>query len=268
MGNIVTTIKRFISNKNTITILGVLLGLVVLFIGYNYRVEHAVETVSIPYAKTSIKATAEITKDNVSTREVLRSLISSNDNLIVNINDIINTATPFCVNTGTSIPEGGFFYTEQIKSCSNISNNPLKNMPDGYSPVSLPVDLHKTYGNSMYPNDYIDLYAKMESEEGKLIYGELVEKLPILDVRDSKGQSVFAVPGQTATPAELLFAVPGELYMLLQKATLLGDNIVELIPVPGNATYTSEPGETRVKSEYLKNEILKYTAVIPDESID
>ena len=30
MGNIVTTIKRFLSNKNTITILGVLLGIVVL----------------------------------------------------------------------------------------------------------------------------------------------------------------------------------------------------------------------------------------------
>ena len=267
MGNIVATIKRFLSNKNTVTILGVLLGLVVLFVGYNYRVSHAVETVSIPYAKTTIFATNEITKDNVGTKEVLRSLVTNSKTLIANINNVVNPSVPYCVVTGTSIPQGGFFYTEQIDVCSNISNNPLKNMPDGYKPVSLSVDLHSTYGNSMYPGDYIDLYAKMESEDDKLIYGELIEKLPILDVRDSSGKSVFAT-NEVKTPSELLFAVPGELYMLLSKAILLGDNVVELIPVPGNASYTSEPGETQVKSEYLKNEILKHTSVIPDEDVD
>ena len=51
MGNIVTTFKRFLSNKNTVTIIGVMLGIVVLYVGYNYRVNHAIETVSIHYAK-------------------------------------------------------------------------------------------------------------------------------------------------------------------------------------------------------------------------
>jgi len=271
MGNIVTNLKRFFSNKNTVTILGVILGLIVLFYGYNYRVEKAVEVITIPYAKTTINATTEITKENVGTKTVLKSMVSNSDNLINNINKILNTAVPYCVTTGTSIPAGGFFYAEQIDYCTNISNNPLKNMPDGYKPVSLPVDLHKTYGNSMYPGDYIDLYAKMETEDGKLIYGELIEKLPILDVRDSSGKSVFAVNGTTTTPAELLFAVPNydvagkNLYMLLSKAILLGDNVVGLIPVPGNASYTNNPGETAVKSNYLMDLIEQYTINVPDE---
>lgn len=265
MGNIVTTFKRFLSNKNTVTILGVLLGIVVLYVGYNYRVSHAIDTISIPYAKKTINATNEITKDNVGMTEVLRSLVSSNKTLIANINNVVSTSEPYCVTTGTSVPEGGFFYTEQVEICRNISNNPLKNMPDGYKPVSLSVDLHTTYGNSMYPGDYIDLYVKMQSEDGRLIYGEFIEKLPILDVRDNNGKSVFAT-NETKTPAELLFAVPQDLYLLLSKATYL--NNVTLVPVPGNATYTSVPGETSVKSEYLRQEILKYTSTIPDEVVE
>ena len=51
MGNIITTFKRFLSNKNTVTIIGVLLGLIVLYIGYNYRIKTAVSTISVPVAK-------------------------------------------------------------------------------------------------------------------------------------------------------------------------------------------------------------------------
>lgn len=264
MNNLITSIKRFLSNKNTVTIIGVLLGVVVLYVGYNYRVSHAIETVSIPYAKKTINATEEITKDNVSTVAVLKSLITSSKTIISNINNVVSTSTPYCVNTGTSIPAGGFFYQEQVELCKNISNNALKNMPDGYSPFSLAVNLHTTYGNSMYPGDYIDLYVKMQSEDGKLIYGKFITKLPILDVRDSNGKSVFAT-SQTATPAELLFAVPEDLYLLLSKASYL--NNITLVPVPGNKTYTSTVGETRVESEYLRNEILKYTSTIPDEVV-
>lgn len=264
MGNIVTTIKRFLSNKNTVTIIGVLLGIIVLYVGYNYRVSHAVETVSIPYAKKTITATTEITKDNVGTIEVLQSMVTSNKTLISNINNVVSTTTPYCVNTGTSIPAGGFFYTEQVALCTSIANNPLKNMPDGYKPFSLAVNLHSTFGNSMYPGDYIDLYLKMQSEDGKLIYGKFISKLPILDVRDSNGNSVFAT-SQTATPAELLFAVPEDYYLLLSKASYLSN--ITLVPVPGNKTYTSTVGETKVESEYLRNEILKYTSAIPDEVV-
>ena len=44
-------------------------------------------------------------------------------------------------------------------------------------------------------------------------------------------------------------------------------NNITLVPVPGNKTYTSTVGETRVESEYLRNEILKYTSTIPDEVV-
>jgi len=268
MGNIVTTIKRFLSNKNTVTIIGVLLGIIVLYIGYNYRVKSAVNTISIPSAKKNIEATTQITSDMLSTTEVLSSMVSGkNNNIIRSTSHLINNQEPYCVAIGTSIPIGGFFHNEQVVKCSTIQSNVLRGMPDGYNPVSLSVDLHKTYGNSMYPGDYIDLYAKM-TIDGKLVYGPLVTKLPILDVRDSSGKGVFS-SSTVGTPAELLFAVPNEkdgynLYLLLSQAILLGSSKVELIPVPGNQEYTTTVGETRVTSQFLMEKIKEYTIDVPD----
>ena len=267
MGNIVTTIKRFLSNKNTVTIIGVILGLVVLFIGYNYRVSHAVETIKIPYAKQTITATTKITSDMVGTMEVLRTTVSNSSTLISNMNQVLNTANQYCVSETTNVPKGGFFYTEQVKPCNQIGRNVLSNMPDGYKAISIPVDIQSTYGNSMYPNDYIDIYVRMHSESNLLIFGQFITKLPILDVRDSNGNSLYYGGTGSGAPAVLLFAVPEEYFLLIGKATLLGENIVELIPVPGNAKYSSEVGETSVSSEYLRQEILKYTASIPDEQV-
>lgn len=265
MGNIINTFKRFLSNKNTVTIIGVMLGLVVLFVGYNYRVNNAIDTQAIPYAKVTISATTQITQEMVGTTEVLRSLITSNKNLISNMGNIINTTIPMCVQVGTSVPAGGFFYTEQIDQCNAINNNALRNMPDGYRAVALEVNLQSTYGNSLFPGDYIDIYVKMSSTEGKIIYGQFISKLPILDVRDANSKSLFYGNSSNGTPALLLFAVPQELYLLISKANYVPN--VTLVPVPGNKSYTSAPGETAVQSEYLRNEILRYTQNIPDEVI-
>ena len=265
MGNIVTTFRRFLSNKNTVTIIGVMLGIVVLYVGYNYRVSHAIETVSIPYAKKTIESTNQITQDLIGTTEVLRSLVTSNKTLISRTTDILNSTSPFCVQVGTSVPQGAFFYQEQVIQCSGINSNAIKNMPSGYKAVALSVNLQSTYGNSMYPGDYIDLYVKMTSDEGKIIFGEFITKLPILDVRDNNSKSLFFGSSTSGTPALLLFAVPQELFLLISKANYV--NSIELVPVPGNASYTSEAGETAVSSEYLREQILRYTQDIPDEII-
>ncbi len=273
MGNIVTTIKRFLSNKNTVTIIGVLLGIVVLYIGYNYRVKTAVETVSVPYAKKAISPTSKITSEDIGTMEVLKSTVTSSKTMLKNYSDVINQTKTYCASERTTIPEGSFFYTDQVKECTAINSNVLDGMPDGYRAVTLDVNLQKTYGNSLYPNDYIDLYIKTQDDNGKLIYGEFITKLPILDVRDSNSQSLFFgnVNANATVPAILLFAVPNydssgtNLYLLLSKATRLPK--IELVPVPGNRSYTSEVGETKVSSEYLKNLILEQTAAIPDEAI-
>lgn len=271
MGNIGITIKRFLSNKNTVTIIGVMLGIVVLYIGYNYRVKHAVETVLIPYATKTITATTAITSDDVKTMEVLKSMVVSNKQIVANLSEVISSVNEMCASERTTIPEGSFFYKEQVKPCNSVAGNSLKGMPDGYKAVGISVDLLKTYGNSMNPGDYIDIYIKTKDEDGRLIYNVLITKLQILDVRDSNGESIVYGNSATNIPAILLFAVPNfdkdgtNLFLLLSKASMLQN--IELIPIPGNASYTAEVGETVISSEYLKQKILDQTAIIPDEAV-
>lgn len=264
MGNIGATFKRFLSNKNTVTILGVLAGLAVLIVGYNWRVNHAVETINIPYAKKTITATGAIAADNIGFVKVLNETVKNNKNIITDRNSLISANTNYCVTYGTSVPEGAFFYREQVVNCQTMPNDPFKNMPDGYKPVELSVDIHSTYGNSMYPGDYIDLYVKMESSDNKVIFGKFISKIQIADVRDSRGNSVF-LTSTASEPSSLLFTVKEEYFLLLRKA--IYSKKVELVPVPGNASYTSNPGDMAVESEYLRQQILNYTSDIPDEVV-
>ena len=41
-------LNRFLGNKNTVTILCVIAGVAVLLIGYNYRVNQAVQPINVP----------------------------------------------------------------------------------------------------------------------------------------------------------------------------------------------------------------------------
>jgi len=83
--------KRDIINKNTVTILGVILGIVVLYFGYNWRVNSAVEEVEIPYAKKTLTATSPITQDAIGRTKVLKSFVSNSKNVIQNQANIIKT---------------------------------------------------------------------------------------------------------------------------------------------------------------------------------
>ena len=147
-----------------------------------------------------------------------------------------------------------------------IPDSAFADIPDGYTIYSLGVNLHTTYGNSICPENYIDLYLKATDDSGKIIFGKLIESIEVLDVKDNSGNHVFETTAESRTPSELLFAVPDEMYLLLMKAGYISGG-VEIIPVPINASYSENPGETLVSSEYIKNFILSKTAAIPDNVI-
>ncbi len=261
MGNLVTKIKRFLSNKNTVTIICVVAGILVLYIGYNWRVKSATQPTTIPYAKNALPSRHIITSDDIGFMEVSSSVINKSANMVKTANQLIGKEVMY----GTTIPQNSFFYNEAITTSESQPDNVIADIEDGYTLFPLSVDLHTTYGNSIYPGNYIDLWFKGVDDYRKLIYTNLIRSIKVLDVRDNQGQSVFETSSEKRTPAELLFAVPDDMYSLLRKAQYIGN--VEIIPVPRNKNYTANPGETEVASEYVKEFILSKAAVIPDEQI-
>ncbi len=259
MGNILTTVKRFLANKNTVTILGVLLGILVLYIGYNYRVKQATTPVTVPYAKEELSSRTLITSDMIGYMEVSSSVVKNSKNLITNANQLINNYVAF----GTTIPANSMFYSSQILAGNEMPDSAFADIPDKYTIFSLGVNQHTTYGNSIYPGNYIDLYFKGVDETNKIMFGKLIESIEVLAVKDSQGNHVFETTVESRTPSELLFAVPNDMYDLLMKAGYITGASVEIIPVPRNASYSENPGDTNVSSDYIKDFILSKAAVIP-----
>lgn len=259
MGNVLTTVKRFLQNKNTVTILGVLLAILVLYIGYNYRVKQATTPVTVPYAKEELSSRTLITSDMIGYMEVSSSVVKNSANLITNASELINNYVSF----GTTVPANSMFYKSQILSSNEMPDSAFAGIPDKYTIYSLKVDLHSTYGNSIYPGNYIDLYFKGVDDTGLVMYGKFIESIEVLAVKDSQGNHVFETTVESRTPAELLFAVPNDMYELLMKAGYITGSSIEIVPVPRNASYSANPGETNVSSDYIRTFILSKSATIP-----
>lgn len=252
------SIKRFLSNKNTVTILGVVAGVLVLYIGYNWRVEQAVTPITIPYAKEELTSRSLITSDLIGYMEVPGTVVRKSPNILTKSGQVIDRFVAY----GVTIPQNSFFYSSSVMTKDKIPTVAFSNIEDGYTIFSLSVDLHTTYGNSIVPGNYIDLYAKAKDDSRKIIFGKLIESIKVLDVRDNKGNSVFESSKEEKTPAELLFAVPDDMYLLLMKAGYLK---VEIVPVPRNASYTDNKNETKVTSDYIENFILSKSAQLEDD---
>ncbi len=244
MGNLLSSFKRLLSNKNTITILMVLLGIVVLYIGYNYRINAAISPVSIPYAKEEITSRTEITPEMIGYMEVPQSMLDSNPNIIINANQIIGKVVSFA----DTIPAQSMFYASSLMDAEDLPDGAYADIPDGTGVFSLPVDMESTLGNSIMPGNRIDLYVRAEDDNGLIIYSKLISSIEVQAVKDDNGLHVFETASENREPAYLIFYLEEYFYRLLNVAL---DVDLEIVPVPRNASYSANPGDTEVSSDAL-----------------
>ncbi len=263
MGNVLTSVKRFLANKNTVTILGVLLAILVLYIGYNYRVKQATTPVTVPYAKEELSSRTLITADMIGYMEVSSSVVKNSPNLITNASEIINNYVSY----GATIPENGMFYKNLVKTKAEQPDSAFNGLPDGYAPYSLSVNLHDTYANSIFPGNYIDLYFSAVDDDGKYIYSPFIKSIEVKDVKDSQGNSVFETASESRVPAELIFWVPNDMLRLLNLAEDISGYSIKVNPVPRNASYSANPDSTRVESDYIRAFIESKAAAIPENTV-
>lgn len=251
MGNLLTTLKRFITNKNTVTILTVIAGIIVLWYFYTYRVNQAITTIKVPYAVNVIDTGKIIETDNIEYKEITRSTLNDSD-MITDISYL--EGKYICM--GTSIPANGFFYKSQICEKEELPNSIFENLAEGQTLYTLPIDSRISYANRLTPGKQFVLYMRTRTDDNKILSGPLFEEtIEILSVTDSNGKDVFW-DSDAGNSAYLLFVVTEENYNLLMAAEDLN---VELYPVIMGGTYTPSIGETYTTSEnlqyFIKNNI-------------
>ena len=241
-------LKRLFANKNVVTILGAVLIVVVLYAFYNWRVNQATSPIRIPYATVAIQPRTEITSDMIGYLEVPQSALKGN--VLTNVNtQILGMYT----NVNCVIPQGSFFYKDSIVKFAELPDSFLIDIPENMVAYNFKVNTLTTYGNSMYPGNYVDVYFK-GVEGAKIILGKLVQNVKILAVKDSNGNHVFENNTENRTPNQIIFAVSEEISGLLRTAEYIND--AEIILVPTNVSYRYETDQ--IVTDITSSEIKEY----------
>lgn len=264
MNNLSASIKKFLGNKNTVTILGVLLCIVILVIGYNKTINSQIQLSQVPYALQTIQPKTLITSEMVGTMSVPQAFIK--------VGEYYKTADQVVgkySNYNTMIAQGSLFYKDLLTEQKYLPDSYMYNVPKGSTVINYPVNMSTTYANSMMPGDYINIYFKAilpasESEENKdtIMFGKFLSNIEILSVKDSSGQHVFENTEEKRTPSYMLFAVKEEQHLLIRKALYLQNKYsVELLLVP-NTEEVSEEAEVVLNSADITKFITDRTELV------
>ena len=108
MGNLSMSLKKFLQNKNTVTVVGVILAIVVLYFAYTMRINSAINPVKVPYAVEQIPAGTQITESMISTREVPPSMLAGD--VIKSVGEVVDKYSA----ADTVIPQGSLFYKRTV----------------------------------------------------------------------------------------------------------------------------------------------------------
>lgn len=264
MNNLSALIKKFMGNKNTVTILGVILCIVILVVGYNRTINSQIKLSTVPYALQTIQPKTLITSDMVGTMSVPQAFIKVGE-YYKNTSEVIGKYS----NYNTMIAQGSIFYKDLLTDQKYLPDSYMYNVPKGSTVINYPVNMSTTYANSMMPGDYINIYFKAilpasESEDNKdtIMFGKFLSNIEILAVKDSSGQHVFENTEEKRTPAYMLFAVKEEQHLLIRKALYLQNKYnVELLLVP-NTEEVSEDAEVVLNSADITKFITDRTELV------
>ncbi len=269
MNNFTLGIKNFFTNKNTVTVIGVLLAFVVLYIGYEMRISSQLEPIEVPYAIETISPGVPITEDMIGIVSMARSTIKGE--AYASKADIIGKYS----NADSVIPAGSLFYTRSVVDKEQLPANIILDYPENYVLYNLPIDTETSYGNSVFPGNYIDIYLKAintidedvaQVEYDKIMVGKLIENVKVLAVLDANGDPVFENLEEKKQPALIIFAIPEEYNILLRKASYLRAFETTIIPVPTAESLKEEPGEVNLSGTEIRDFINRVTVF--DETLE
>ena len=261
-------VKKFLSNRNTVTIICAIIGIIVLYVGYTMRIQSAVEPVSIPYAKVTIQPRMKITEEMIGYMKVATAALEEmGDNIITKKSDLIDYYT----NINTMIPEGSLFYKKAVVKKSALPGSAVYDVKEGEVLHYLTVNMSTSYVNAIVPGGYIDLYVKDTDQYGKARVGKFIKNIKVLAVKTSDGFNVFENSDEMRVPAYVMFAVTEEQHSYLVSAAQLGINV---FPVPTSVSEeTIEEGAEKVITsaeitDYIDSESIRFEQILESNGND
>jgi hypothetical protein len=272
MNKFLYQLKRFLKNKNTVTIILTLLAILILYAGYTWRVNVATSPIRVPVAKVIIDQRTLITSDMIEYIDVPNAVVSKN--VIRSANAIIGRYT----NYNVVIPQGSPFYRyEDVAAKDQVIVTVLPDdaafagLKEGQIPYNFKVNIGSTYGNSIFPDSVVDIYMKANDGSGRIMVGKFISDVRILGVKDELGNDVFESTFEVKVPNTIIFGLDKDLHLLMRKASYLSRSGVELFAVPRTGNFTSEEKDSLVPkaaTSYLRDYVIANTVTIDEETLD
>ena len=266
MNNFVIGLKKFITNKNVVTILLVIVILVVLYFGYSGAIKEKTNPISLPVASRTISQKSKITSEDITYKQVPASMVS--ENVVRNSGAILDKYT----NVNVTIPEGSLFYGEWLVDGKDLAGNWIEQLDyeKGELGYYMSVNVESTLGNNVLPDTYIDIYMKASDENGTMMFGKLMKNVKVLVVHDGGGNNVFDDTKQVGTPSKIGFAVSQDMYILLKKAEYLNINLVlaprgSTVPTENYIVGTSSTLRDYIDAQSITGEVDIIAEEIKDE---
>lgn len=254
------SIVRFFKNKNTVTVLGVIIIVAIIWFVYNYQLQKTVKPQQVPVAAKTIQPRTKITTDMIKYVDVPKAYIS--DNAITTAEELINKYA----NYNTMIPAGSMFYKESVVNEQAMPNYIQTQLKEGEIGVAYTINTAKnTIGWGIMPGDKIDIYMRVTSDEGSVMLGKLLENVEVLAVTDDNGNNAYEVTDGSITPTKLVFGVKEDIFLLILRSNYLN---IELFPIQHGAWVDDKDATTKLTTQELIDYIKARTVQLSTDPVN
>lgn len=212
-------------------IVGVLILVVLNVLLFDIAVKRSIDYIEVPVAAMSIKSRSKIDESYIRMQRVPSALIEGN--VIVDKKEIINRWVKYSV----TLAPGSFFFHEYIEEADDSTDYPLLMLSSGQGVASLAIDLLISAGNTLLPNQYVDIVFTSKDKRKPIISDVIFRSVRVLAVKDRNGLDMDD-PKSQKVPAVVLLAMYQEDIPPFIHAQILGD--IDLIIKVANEHYPDE----------------------------
>lgn len=183
---------------------------------FDIALKRSIDYIEIPIAAIGIKPRSKIDESHIQMLKVPSSMVMSN--VFADKSEILDKWVKYAV----SIAPGSFFYHDYLETTENLSDYPQLMLYDGQGVASLPVDLLTSAGNTLLPNQYVDIVFTSKDKRKPIVSDVIFHSVRVLAVKDRNGLDMDDSKSQKV-PAIVLLAMNKQDIPPFIHAQIIGD---------------------------------------------
>ncbi len=212
-------------------VVGVLILIVFNVLLFDIAVKRSIDYIEIPVAAKMLSSRSKIDESSFRMQRVPSALVEGN--VITDKNELIDRWVKYSV----TLAQGSFFYQEYIEDASDSADYPQLMLKEGQGVASLAVDLLISAGNTLLPDQFVDIVFTSKDKRKPIISDVIFRSVRVLAVKDRNGLNMDD-PKSQKVPAVVLLALNQEDIPPFIHAQILGD--IDLIIKVVNEYYPKE----------------------------